>query len=72
MKNVMSFDQFLKHTPAHEEVKGEHEIVKAHYSEGDQKDLHEQDPKHPGVKGDGKADHTEAVKRKDLSDPKTW
>jgi hypothetical protein len=66
-KNVATFEEFIK--------MGTSPLVDKHYSgEKDGKaghaNLHEQDPKNPGEKGNGKADHTEAVKADDLSDPK--
>jgi hypothetical protein len=65
---VLSFEQFLKHKSATEEVKGTSKIVKDHYAKEKDGDL--SNPKDSTVKGNGSVDHTEEIKADDLSDPK--
>jgi len=61
-KAVASFEEFCK--------MGTSPLVKKHYSGASTKAEDLSDPKDSEEKGNGKVEHTEAVKADDLGDPK--
>ena len=61
-KNIASFEEFCK--------TGVSALVKKHYSGSTTKAENLSDPKDSEEKGNGKAEHTEALKADDLGDPK--
>ena len=67
-RHILSFEEFKKNDP-HKAEKGEHSLVKKHYSGSTTKADTLEDPKDAEEKG-GKVDHTEVLKTDDLSDPK--
>ncbi len=61
-KNLATFEEFCKN--------GVSPLVKKHYSGSTTKAEDLSDPKDSTEKGNGKTEHTEALKTEDLGDPK--